>query len=1327
MHQNEEANPAFKKELGFFYKKSFELLIRDRIRIQKLIKKLPKMDEKERPIHFQGLKETFKKANERFTRRKNKLPVPSFDDKLPITAYGEEIIQAIKNHPVLVIAGETGSGKTTQLPKLCLHAGRGLYGRIACTQPRRIAATSVAERIAEELRENLGKTVGCKVRFRDQTGEDTVIKLMTDGILLAETLSDPHLNQYDTIIIDEAHERSLNIDFLLGFLVRLLKKRKDLKLIITSATIDTEKFSEAFNHAPVIQVSGRMYPVEVRYEPQELEEEEEKAPSLAESILPAVEGLIQEDPFGDILVFLPTEQDIREGMELLQARDTKGAVILPLYARLRAMDQKRVFQPASGRKIILATNVAETSLTIPGIRYVVDTGLARIPRYIPGLRSTSLPVLPISKSSADQRKGRCGRVEGGICIRLYSEESYEKRERFTTPEILRANLADVLLKMTALRLGDIRDFPFVDRPADRLIKDGYEVLQELGAIRPKKVGQKGETPFELTQEGRQMAAIPLDPRIARMVVAARELGCVKDIAVIAAGITAGDPRERPEDKKTQAQQAQKIFFDPASDFLSLLLIWQHFETMSEGKFATSRLKKFAASHYLSFKRLREWRDLFFQIIEIFEESDTVMEERDWSAEKPDRSQAFSPRYEAIHKAILSGYLSNIARKKEKSIMIAAKNREVMIFPGSGLFKQAPDWLVAAEIVETSRLFARCAAAVDPQWIVAMAGELVSETLYDPHWEKKMGRVMALRRRSLYGLILTDRESVPFGKNDPETATAIFIRQALVEGDLREIPPFLAHNRELVREVMHTEDILRKRDLFAGEEALFDFYAKRIQGIFDIRTLLSEIRKKKDDSWLRMEKSDILLREEEKTDEKRFPEKLFFRTGPPFSLQYAFEPGEDGDGLTLLVPKNRAAEINPVDLEWLVPGLFPEKIETLLKGLPKVLRKRLLPLQDTARDLAKELKPDGRPLALSLSRLLYRRYNLDVPPSRFEEVILPDHLRMRITLLDERGEPLASSRNPAILMEREYERPVDALFEKAVKNFEKFPVNLDELDSLPKSMDLSPETPGKNLAYPALVIKEEMLGKSLFSSPAEAEEKQGEAMQFLLVGMLEKEMREVKKLLKLHLGDKSLLASFGGKEAFEKLFMEKLLAPFFREPIERRDAFYARREKIEKELYLRAKSLLDAALPVLNAFRENLEHLDALARKGGKLTKAFTETMKIEMAKLVPENFIVLYEKERLPDLPRYLKAITVRAQRAMEDFTKDSKRAMEVLPHEENLRTIIASLSPHVSEEKKRAVEDLFWMIEEFKISVFAQELGTSFPVSAKRLKEQMQKIRSLV
>ena len=702
-----------------------------------------------------GLEKKLRTSVKKRLWRKANRPEPVYNHALPILAKKDQIIASISKNQVIIISGETGSGKTTQIPKFCLAAGRGIDGKIGCTQPRRIAAVTVSRRIAEELGEALGRSVGYKIRFKDKTSPNAFIKIMTDGILLAETQSDTYLNEYDTLIVDEAHERSLNIDFILGILKTLLKRRKDLKLIITSATIDTEKFSKAFDNAPVIEVSGRMYPVEVEYSPMETTSEENDDPTHIEMAVRVMDRLLNETVTGDILVFMPTEQDIRETCELIKVRKYKNTVIFPLFARLAASEQSQVFSNVSARKIIVATNIAETSLTIPGIKYVIDSGLARTSRYTPKSRITALPVTAISKSSADQRKGRCGRVENGVCIRLYSEEDFEDRPLFTRPEILRANLAEVILRMTALKLGDISDFPFIDKPASKSIQDGLDLLYELGAIVPEsnQKTKKKQKRLLLSEKGRLMARLPVDPRLSRMLMEAQIQGCLKEMAVIASALSIQDPRERPAEKAQAADRVQKVFHDPSSDFITLLNIWKNYHRTWQKEKTTGGLKRFCKTHFLSFRKMREWRDIHAQLSEILKEyglennthrPENTRVANDTSPQTPDaesfaKDMGFTPLYATIHKSILSGFLSNIAMKKEENIFHGAKGKEVMIFPGSALFNRSKKWIVAAELVETSRLFARTCANIDSAWLEKLGGEPVQIYVSSPTLGEKKGR------------------------------------------------------------------------------------------------------------------------------------------------------------------------------------------------------------------------------------------------------------------------------------------------------------------------------------------------------------------------------------------------------------------------------------------------------------------------------------------------------------------------------------------------------------------------------------------------------------
>ncbi|MDD5167943.1 MAG: ATP-dependent RNA helicase HrpA, partial [Syntrophales bacterium] len=872
----------------------------------------------------------------RILPRRELVPEITYDPDLPITARRDDIIRTIRDHQVTIISGETGSGKTTQIPKMCLEAGRGLAGIIGCTQPRRVAAVTVAERLAEELREAVGRTVAYKIRFDEKMGPHPLIKVMTDGILLVEAQSDRYLRRYDTIIVDEAHERNLNIDFVLGILRSILPKRPDLKVIVTSATLDTEKFSKAFSDAPIIEVSGRMYDVDVLWHPLDPDLEETGEITYIDAAVEAVATIRDEHRFGDILIFMPTEQDILECCEVLTGRYGDEADVLPLFARLPWSEQKRIFQPASRSRIIVATNIAETSVTIPNIRYVIDTGLARISQYNARSRTSALPVRPISRSSADQRKGRCGRIGHGVCIRLYSDESYQERTQYTPPEILRSNLAGVILQMLYLNLGDIHDFPFVDQPAKKNISDAIDILQELGAIRKeeKDSPRSATHPYILTEQGRKMARLPIDPRIARMMIEARKRRCPEEVAIIASGLSIVDPRERPLAKKTQADQMHALFRDPTSDFLTLLRIWKKFgETLNEVK-SQNRMRKFCHEHFLSYRRMQEWRDVYRQIT-------TIVEEETWETipsvkegDKPDELNA------AIHKSILSGYLGNIAEKKEKNIYHGAKGREPFIFPGSALFNHAGQWIVAAEMVETSRLYARTVATIDPAWIEDVGRDLCRSTYGDPHWEKSHEDVVATETVMLFGLVIVPKRSVSFSRINPEEAAPIFIRQGLMPGEVKSRFKFLSHNLALIERLEDMENKIRRHDLI-DEEAIFNFYAGRLPGIANVAGLRKFIHKRGSDAFLFMEEADIIRQTPDEETIASYPDHVAV-AGIVLPLTYSFEPGKIHDGVTMKIPSGIIPSISVSDLDWSVPGILREKISGLLKGLPKEYRKKLPP-------------------------------------------------------------------------------------------------------------------------------------------------------------------------------------------------------------------------------------------------------------------------------------------------------------------------------------------------------------------------------------------------
>lgn len=918
----------------------------------------------------------------------------NYPPELPVSAVREEIVQAIRENQVIIIAGDTGSGKSTQLPKMCLEAGCGADKMIGCTQPRRLAATSVSARVAEEIGEFGKEIVGCKIRFSDRTTKDTRIKFMTDGILLAEARRDRELKAYDTIIIDEAHERSLNIDFLLGILRRLIKKRSRLKVIVTSATIDTDKFAKAFADAPVINVAGRTYPVETLYHPPEEDDDEG---SYIEHAVSAVTDLHRRKMDGDVLVFMPTEHDVRETVDsmnkaLANGPDIKREVtVLPLFGRLSGKDQNRIFRPVKGCKIVVATNVAETSITVPGIRYVVDSGLARISIYNAKARTKKLPIRPVSRASADQRRGRCGRTGPGICIRLFSEEDYLVRDEFTRPEIQRSDLAEVVLRMLSLKLGDPASFPFIDPPSGRAMSDGFNHLLELGAIRMKGGDRRSA---RLTGRGKMMAKLPLDPRISRMILEASDMNCIREVAVIAAALAIPDPRVRPAEREKEADAAHEKFVQRGSDFLSYLAIWDESEKLP----SRNKMSKFCRQNYLSWQRMREWRDIHTQLVNL------LKREKGFSI----NSRAAS--FEAVHQSILSGSLRNIALRKERNFYQGGQDGEVMVFPGSSLFNKAGKWIMAAELVETSRLYARCVATIKPEWIEPLARHLCRYNWSDPHWEKKRGQVVAFENVTLFGLLIGAKRKVNYGPIKTGDSRQIFIQEALVDGELGGRFMFHDNNMALAGKLLELEDRVRERDIIADDWTIFSFYEERIpEYVYDRASLKRFLKKSGNDIFLRMREEDIL--KNEPGDEKlaEFPDEIEMG-GFSLKLTYRFEPGAEDDGISVHIPVELVSHVEPGKMEWLVPGMFHDKLVLLMKALPKSLRRELIPVPDTAKKVAAALTFGKGHFYGELREVINKLYRIDIERHNWKLDNIPDHLRARYCLVDNKGKVIKASRD-----------------------------------------------------------------------------------------------------------------------------------------------------------------------------------------------------------------------------------------------------------------------------------------------------------------------------
>ncbi len=1246
--------------------------------------------------------------------RKVTVPDVTHYPDLPITNHKNEIIHAIQKNQVLIISGETGSGKTTQIPRYCLAAGRGLYGKIGCTQPRRIAAVAVAERIAEEIGETVGNGVGYRIRFTDRSSPDGFIKVMTDGILLAEAQNDRFLNEYDTLIVDEAHERSLNIDFILGLLKTLLKKRKDLKLIITSATIDTEKFSKAFDDAPVLEVSGKMFPIEIQYPVSGVENQKEEV-SYTEMAAKTIDRIQQKNPFGDILVFMPTEQDIRETCEMIQGRNYHNVTVLPLFSRLSSKEQKKIFQKTTGRKIIVSTNVAETSLTIPGIRYVVDTGLARISHYSPRSRTKSLPIVPISRSSADQRKGRCGRVENGVCIRLYSEDDYNNRPLYTLPEIKRDNLAEVILRMISLNLGDITTFPLIDRPSESSIKDGYNLLLELDAILVSAKKSKKYSNYTLSKKGKIMARMPLDPRLSCMLIEAHHLGCLKEITVIVSSLSIQDPRERPADKSIEADQAQACFTDPLSDFISILNIWNEYEKITLQK-SNANIKQFCKKHFLSFRRMREWRDIFQQIFLILEELQMTEKKVSPAAFPMKNENAFSPLYEAIHKSILSGFLSNIAAKKEKNTYKATKDKEVFLFPGSSLFNRGKPWIVAAELIETSRLFARTVAAIDSNWLEEIGKSHCKRTYSHPRWERTRGAVVANEQVSLFGLIIVPQRTIYYGRINPEESSEIFIRDALIGDDLKKSFPFMIHNRSELEEIRKIEARLRRRDILIDETDLFSFYQKKLPDIFDIRALEALIKKKGTDDFLRMNREYLYRYLPEKSELDLFPETIDLGDNA-YECQYAFNPGKKNDGITVKIPSPKTSSI-PIDsLDWMVPGLLQDKIHVLIRGLPKEYRKQLMPVAATVEMILKEMPRRKGNLATSLSQFLHQKLRVDIPSTAWPEEDLPTHLKMRIAITDADGKVISCSRDKTVLKAERSTESIPYEFNKEKQKWEKTDLTAWDFEDLPVSIPLPDKHGNLRVIYPGLSNEGGRICLRLFQDEKKAVTSHKSGIKSLFMIHLKKDLVFLKKHIRLSGDVRQQSTYFGGPEQLQEKIFDKLITRLCWKDIRTRQEFYNEAQCISQTMLTKGSVLLHYVVSVLSAYHDTRSDLYGIEnKKGHKHMYPLVQTLRKDLISLVPENFVTIYEDEKLNELPRYLTAIRLRVQRALIDFEKDQKKARDIQKYVDYLNSLLASLGPEDTDEKRKEIENFFWLLQEYKVSVFAQELKTPFPVSVKKL-----------
>ncbi|MFI3156334.1 MAG: ATP-dependent RNA helicase HrpA [Methylococcaceae bacterium] len=1244
-------------------------------------------------------------------KRLASVPVLTFPD-LPVTGKKDDIAKLIQDNQVVIVCGETGSGKTTQLPKICLSIGRGAAGFIGHTQPRRIAARTVADRIAEELGEAIGKSVGYKIRFNDKTHADSLVKLMTDGILLAESQNDPYLSQYDTIIIDEAHERSLNIDFLIGYMKWLLPKRPDLKLIVTSATIDTQRFSDHFNNdcrdaggratqgavagAPIIEVSGRTYPVDVRYRPiEQKEEEDETTDDLQNAILDAVDELYR-DLRGDILIFLSGEREIRETADSLKKHHPTQYEILPLYSKLSVSEQERVFKPKGGKlRIVLATNVAETSLTVPGIRCVIDTGHARISRYSHRSKIQRLPIERISQSSANQRAGRCGRVAEGICIRLYSHNDYLARPEFTEPEIMRTNLSAVILQMISLKLGDIEDFPFIEPPEDKMIRDGKTVLHEVNAL--DKSGK-------LTEVGKQLAKFPTDPKLARMLVAAAHEHCLTEVAIIVSALSVQDPREKPADKMQQADAKHAAFRHPESDFLTLLNIWNTYEDKKK-HLSNSKLRKYCSDNFLSYMRMREWFDIHAQIMQVVK-GDLKMH--------PNTDEA---SYEKIHRALLPGLLSNIGFRHEQYEYLGARGLKFFIFPGSGLHKLKPKWIMAAEQVETSKVYARNVARIEPEWIEHCAEHLLKHNYYDPHWEKKGARCMVSSRTLLHGLTLQAGRKIPYDHVDAKAAREIFIRSALVDHDYHSNARFYVANQKLLEEVGMIQHKGRRVDLVEDEQWLYEFYDSKLPPEVVSGVTLDTWRKtaeRANPKILFLTKEDLTREQEEDfVNEWDFPDskKVGNLTIP---LQYRFEPGHDEDGVTAIIPVHQLNQVSQTPFDWLVPGLLEEKCIALIKSLPKNIRKHFVPVPETVKQCL-EIEPDFKgALQEWLGNRLRKLTGEAIPLNAWSMETLTDHLKMNFRVVDDQGQLLDYGRDLKKLQLKHTAKAGDSFDQIAADELNYTGCIGWAFDDLPETYQFIQK--GQSfVGYPAIIDEGDAVGVRIFDTEQKAALQHQAGLMRLFQLQLRKECTYVSKNMPKSAASelaynrlpKHPVIGAGASASYKDDMLYLVLYGVFVEgrTIRSQQAFEQTLQQNKAELIGAANEAGKIALEIMELYGAILTQLNRL-NANDPLAKDINEQLDL----MVYAGFIRNTPYLQLKAIPRYLKAVQYRLDKRDNNLQKVQEVARYATRYWKDVEK-------KAKKDKVIPEQDPYrWMLEEFRVSLFAQQLKTAYPVSVKRM-----------
>ncbi|MGP3923883.1 ATP-dependent RNA helicase HrpA [Streptomyces sp. 8N616] len=1285
-----------------------ELTLRDERRLGRRLDGARRIRKPEaRQAVLEEISAEIERAEVRLGGRRAAVPEVTYPETLPVSQKRDAILAAIRDHQVVIVAGETGSGKTTQIPKICLELGRGVRGLIGHTQPRRIAARTVAERVAEELRTPLGAAVGWKVRFTDQVGDDTLVKLMTDGILLAEIQTDRELRQYDTIIIDEAHERSLNIDFILGYLAQLLPRRPDLKVVITSATIDPERFSRHFDDAPIVEVSGRTYPVEVRYRPLLEENSDDSDRDQVTAICDAVDELQAEGP-GDMLVFLSGEREIRDTADALNRKNLRATEVLPLYARLSHAEQHRVFQRHPGRRIVLATNVAETSLTVPGIKYVIDPGAARISRYSHRTKVQRLPIERISQASANQRKGRCGRTSDGICIRLYSEDDFLSRPEFTDAEILRTNLASVILQMTAAGLGDIEKFPFIDPPDRRNIKDGVQLLEELGALDPKQKDPKKR----LTQLGRKLAQLPVDPRLARMVLDADRNGCVREVMVIAAALSIQDPRERPSDKQQQADQQHARFKDETSDFLAFLNLWRYIRERQK-ELSSSAFRRMCRSEFLNYLRIREWQDIYTQLRQVAKTMGIHLNDQDAA---PDR----------IHTSLLAGLLSHIGLKDtDKNEYLGARSAKFAVFPGSALFKKPPRWIMSAELVETSRLWARVNAKIEPEWIEPLAQHLLKRTYSEPHWEKDQAAVMAYERVTLYGVPVVAQRKVNYGRIDPETSRELFIRNALVEGDWRTHHQFFHDNRKLLGEVEELEHRARRRDILVDDETLFDFYEQRVPEHVVSGAHFDSWWKhtcREEPELLDFERSMLINESAEAVTKDDYPDS--WRQGKlKFRVTYQFEPGADADGVTVHVPLQVLNQVTPDGFDWQIPGLREDLVTELIRSLPKAIRRNYVPAPNFARRFLDSAVPVQDPLPAVLARELQRMVGVPVTADDFDLAKVPDHLKITFRVIDERRRRLAEDKDLDALklkLKPKTRAAISKAFEKAAETSghtgpeQRSGLTQWTIGALSRTFET--RRGGQPVrAYPALVDEGTSVAVRLFDTEPE----QSEAMwrgtrRLILLNIPTNPAKFAQDKLS---NQQKLALSSNPHGSIQALFDDCVTAAA--DKLMAAHGGPAWDEESFRKLFDAVRAdLVDATMDTIRRVQEVLAAWQSCERRL-KATKSLTlvpalTDIREQLDGLIKPGFVTAHGARRLPDLLRYLVAVDRRLTQLPTGVQRDTARMAKVREMQDEYAWLLEQLPQ--GKPVPREVREIRWMIEELRVSYFAHALGTAYPVSDKRI-----------